>query len=136
VFPHNVTAPGNDCLAVGTVEEVDLDLHELAQRISMLELQEGARYAQVEHPAIVPLGSVLGPDSGWPGNFLSARAIGVLPRHRRRESKIRGRFELAAHVANWLNLQLFGQLNERGLLAANSVNLSCRENSTQRFSVV
>ena len=96
MFPHNVTAAGNDRLAVGTVEEVDFNFHELAQRISMLDLQQCARYAEVEHPAIVPLGSVLGPDSCRPDNLLPARAIRVLPRHRRRESKIRGRFDMAA----------------------------------------
>ena len=95
VLPHNVTAAGNDRLAVGAVEEVDFDFDELTQPVSMLDLQQCTRHAQVEHPAIVPLGSVLGPDPGRPDNLLAARAIGVLPRHRRRESKIRCRFDEA-----------------------------------------
>lgn len=89
MFTHDTAIPGDDDLAVALVEKIDLDLDELAEPITMLDLEQRARDAQVDYPAPLPFGLTCGPDSCRPCHFLPLRAIGVLRGHRDQESKIR-----------------------------------------------
>jgi hypothetical protein len=89
LFTHNPSDSGDDCLALGVRQKIDLHLDPLADPILLLSLEEHAAHTEIDHLTGVPIYFGNGAHTRWPFHMVTTCAARLQTFHTRRQSKKR-----------------------------------------------